>query len=97
MVRAASREAVGLEQRIVSETEFDVAKAKEARRVAEWQANKLLEEAQKKAKEIASQARKEAKEKTQKVDDTLIRATAYALEIRDKSRGAGPGDRRTGL
>ena len=85
IVQAAIQEANRQKHKILTETEFDVAQAKEACLVAEWQVHHLIEEAQMKAKEIASQARKEAKEKTQKVDDALIRATAYALEIREKA------------
>jgi F0F1-type ATP synthase membrane subunit b/b' len=85
IVKSATQEANSLKQKIISGAENDAVTAKEARRVAEWQANNLIEEAQKKAKEIVSQARKEAKEKTQRVDDTLVRATTYALEIRTKA------------
>lgn len=85
LIHAATQEANRLKQRIIGTSEDDAAKAKEARRIAEWQANNVIEEARKQAKEIASQARKEAKEKTQKVDDTLARAVAYALEIREKA------------
>jgi vacuolar-type H+-ATPase subunit H len=85
IVRSATQEANSLKQKIISDTENDAAKAKEARRIAEWQANNVIEDAQKKAKEIASQARKEAKEKIQKVDDTLLKTTAYALEVRERA------------
>ncbi len=85
ILQAADRDAASLKHKIITEMDSDAKKAKEALRVAEWQANNVIEEAQKKAKEIASQARKEAKEKTQKVDDTLARATAHALEIREKA------------
>lgn len=85
IVQEATQEANSLKQRIIRDTDYDWAKAKEARRVAELQTRNLIEEAQKQAKQIASQARKDAKEKTQKGDDTLARATAYALEIRQKA------------
>lgn len=85
IVQSATQEANSLKQRILSETENGASNAREARKVAEWQAKKVVEEAQKQAKEITSQARKEAKEKTQKVDDTLTSAAIYALEIRGKA------------
>jgi hypothetical protein len=85
ILQAADRDAASLKHKIITEMDSDARKAKEALRVSEWQANNVIEEARKKAKEIASQTRKEAKEKTQKVDDTMARATIYALEIREKA------------
>jgi hypothetical protein len=59
--------------------------AKEALRVASWQAMVAVDEAEKEAKDLASKARKDAKEKRDKSESALIQATNYALEIRQKA------------
>ena len=85
LVKSATREAEALKQRIIGDIAGDADKAKEARRLAEWQAGNVLEQAQQQAKEIMSRARKEAKEKTKKVDEVLNVASTYALEIRERA------------
>ncbi len=85
IIKAANQDADILKEQTITETKNAVTTAREALRIADLQTKNLIVEAQKKAKEIASQARKEAKEKTQKVDDTLMSATVYALEIREKA------------
>ena len=85
IVQTASQQAEVLKKRILGQIETDSIKAREARQVAEWQANNFMEEARKQAKEAASQARKEAREKTKKVEETLAAATVYAAEIRERA------------
>ncbi len=85
LIMAADREAERIKQRLIEGMDSDAKNAKELLRVAEWQAEKLVEDAQVQPKQIASQARKEAKEKTQRVDEIIVRASAGALEIREKA------------
>ncbi len=59
--------------------------AAEALRVATWQGQNTLEEAQKEAKELTSKTRKDTKEKREKTEATLEQAIRYALEIRQKA------------
>jgi hypothetical protein len=72
-------------KRLRADAEAMAGEAKEALRVAKWQAQNALEEARKEAKELASKARKDAKEKRERSEAALVRATNYALEIRQKA------------
>jgi len=74
-----------MKERIVTEAGKDGRAARDARQDAQVQAARVVEEAKEEAKRIASRARKEAKEKTRKVEETLERATACALEIRERA------------
>lgn len=85
ILQAAAKEAGALKTKLISDAKADAEAAKEARRTAEQRAKAAVEEANKEAKEITSQARKEARQKTQKVEETLSRATTYALEIRENA------------
>ncbi len=86
IINAATQKAERFRLRMTSKIHDDAAQAKEDLRIAKLDANGILESAKKEAKELVSQARKEAKGKTQKVDETLSSAVAYALEIRQKAK-----------
>jgi hypothetical protein len=72
-------------KKLRAEAEALNSEAKESLRLAKWQAQNALEEAQKEAKDLASKARKDAKEKRELSETTLIQASSYALEIRQKA------------
>ncbi len=85
VIRAAEQDAELRKAAMTQEAAKEHQIAKTARIVAEDQARQVVAEAQSEAKRITAAARKEAKEKTQKVDETLDLATAYAFDIRRKA------------
>ena len=106
--KKADRDAREVITKALSSVESDTAKAREivleadrqARIVvthADRQVRDIIEAAELQARQVASQARKEAKEKTQKVDDTLARASAYAFEVMEKAETLWPRNRRPSI
>ena len=63
-----------LSQKVRDEAESQLAEDREASKVARWQAQNTLDEAQKEARELTSKARREVKERKEKAEEALNKA-----------------------
>ncbi|MEO6808052.1 MAG: DUF4041 domain-containing protein [Isosphaeraceae bacterium] len=92
IILVAHKDVERMKARLATRTEQVQQRAYEVIHSATQEANllkqRIIDETERdlsKAKVMASKARKDAKEKTQKVDDALTIATAYALKIREEA------------